>query len=243
MRQAIRLAGIFSIMFSVPVCAQLLDVQGDVGLSQTNAQAHAFTFSGGKMVIGLAVDSHPGTVTFEVQAPDGASLAKQTGGVLSMDGWTVSGAQSGKYTFVVTPHQTAGHWKVRVYPLPSSELLHLQILSGVLMMLVALGSAIWWLRRSRVQLRWFWAGAAIWTVGVALKFAVASVLNPIFIGTGGPPRAGFVAGIVYCGLMTGIFEIGVTLGAALIWRRWRQSPSAPWRLDWVRAHLRLCFLA
>jgi uncharacterized membrane protein YhfC len=61
---------------------------------------------------------------------------------------------------------------------------------------------------------------------VALKFAVAVPLNPIFVGTGGhPARLGMAAGILYCGLMTGIFEIGATLAAALIWRRLAEEPN------------------
>src|SRR3974377_1411442 len=66
----------------------------------------------------------------------------------------------------------------------------------------------------------------MWTVGVALKFAGAVPLNPIFIGTAGhPARLSLAAGIVYCGLMTGLFEIGATLAAALIWRRLAADPS------------------
>lgn len=92
--------------------------------------------------------------------------------------------------------------------------------------MVALGAvfACWW--RTRVQWRWFWAGAGIWTVGVLLKSAVALPLNPIFCGKG-ESLAGLklCIGLVYCGLMTGIFEIGVTLAAALIWRRLAADPS------------------
>jgi uncharacterized membrane protein YhfC len=105
-------------------------------------------------------------------------------------------------------------------------LLYEPALSGCLMMVLAVASAAWWQRRARVPWRWFWAGAAIWTVGVALKCAVAVPLNPIFVGTGGhPPRAGLAAGSLYCGLMTGVFEVGVTLAAALIWRCLAAEPK------------------
>jgi uncharacterized membrane protein YhfC len=36
---------------------------------------------------------------------------------------------------------------------------------------------------------------------------------------------GLIAGSIYCGLMTGIFEVGVTLAAALIWRRLAADPN------------------
>jgi uncharacterized membrane protein YhfC len=106
------------------------------------------------------------------------------------------------------------------------KLLYQQLVSGGLMMLVALVAVFWWQHRSKTQMRWFWAGAGIWTAGVALKFAVAVLLNPIFVGTPGhPARLGLAAGIIYCGLMTGIFEIGATLAAALIWRRLAVEPN------------------
>ena len=94
------------------------------------------------------------------------------------------------------------------------------------MMLVALVAVFAWWFYSRVQWRWFWAGAGIWTVGVALKFAVALPLNPFFFGKSGR-AAGLklVIGSVYCGLMTGIFEIGITLAAAFIWRRLARGPA------------------
>jgi uncharacterized membrane protein YhfC len=100
-----------------------------------------------------------------------------------------------------------------------------QVVSGGLIIVVALAAVLWWKRGSHVEWRWFWAGAAIWTVGVALKFAVAMPLNPLLVGKGGPPRAGLVVGIIYCGLMTGVFEIGVTLAAGLLWKRLADAPG------------------
>ena len=99
-----------------------------------------------------------------------------------------------------------------------NTVLYQQIVSGSLMMIIAVATVVWWKVRWRVPWRWFWAGAAIWTVGVALKFAVAKELNPIIIGNGMPPKAGLGVGVFYCGVMTGVFEIGITLAAALIWR-------------------------
>src|SRR5690242_8354492 len=106
-----------------------------------------------------------------------------------------------------------------------NTVLYQQIVSGSLMMIVAVAGTIWWKFRSHIPWRWFWAGAAIWTVGVALKFAVAKELNPIIIEQGVPPKAGLTVGVFYCGVMTGIFEIGITLAAALIWRRLAANPA------------------
>jgi uncharacterized membrane protein YhfC len=109
---------------------------------------------------------------------------------------------------------------------PSLGALYGQVVSGALMMLVALAAVLAWWFHSRVQWRWFWAGAGIWTVGVALKFAVALPLNPVLFG-----KSGHAVGLklwigsAYCGLMTGVFEIGITLAAALVWRRLVAEPA------------------
>lgn len=77
-----------------------------------------------------------------------------------------------------------------------------------------------------MQWRWFWAGAGLWTVGVALKCAIALPLNHVFFDKNGHAVGWKLCiGSVYCGLMTGVFEIGVTLAAALIWRRLAAEPA------------------
>jgi uncharacterized membrane protein YhfC len=226
MNKAIGLAAIAVVVVSVSVSAQLLDARGEVELGQTNAQSRPFKFGGGKLKIRVSADTHPGTVTFDVRAPNGALSGRQSAGVFTMGKWELEAAQTGTYTLEVTPHETAGHWQARIDGLPPIRILYQQILSGGLMMLVAVGGIGWWRRRTGMQWRWFWAGAGIWTVGVALKFAVAIPLNPILIGSAGhPPRMGLFVGSVYSGLMTGVFEIGVTLAAALVWRQLAASPN------------------
>jgi len=92
--------------------------------------------------------------------------------------------------------------------------------SGSLMILVGLIYVIGWKLLSGRALRWFWAGAGIWAVGVALKLLFAIALNkPILAGLEQAlPRVSYlVVGALYLGLLTGIFEIGFTLAAA---RRW-----------------------
>lgn len=93
--------------------------------------------------------------------------------------------------------------------------------TGPLMVLVALGFAIGWKGQSRVRWRWFWAGAAVWAVGVALKVAAAVPLNKPVLGTlkaALPNSAYLILGSLYVGLLTGVFEVGVTLAAGLVWR-------------------------
>jgi len=97
----------------------------------------------------------------------------------------------------------------------------LLLLSGPLMLAVGAAFVIGWKAGSRTPLRWFWAGAAIWTAGVALKVVTALLLNkPVFAGLKAllPRSALLVLGAGYIGLLTGVFEIGVTLMAALKWQ-------------------------
>ncbi|MHC4592766.1 MAG: YhfC family glutamic-type intramembrane protease [Planctomycetota bacterium] len=106
-------------------------------------------------------------------------------------------------------------------PNESAMVPHALLAAGPLMVLVGLGFAIGWKVRSRVRWRWFWAGAAIWAVGVALKFAFAVPLNKPVLGSlkaALPDSAYLFLGSLYVGLLTGVFEIGVTLAAGLIWR-------------------------
>jgi uncharacterized membrane protein YhfC len=153
-------------------------------------------------------------------------LGKQSAGVATINAWSLKLTNSANYELVVTPHGTGGHWQVRIDRVPSLSAQYGQVVSGALMMLVALAAVFGWWFHSRVQWRWFWAGAGIWTVGVALKFAVALPLNPILFGKSGHPVGlNLCIGSAYCGLMTGVFEIGVTLAAALVWRRLAAEPA------------------
>jgi hypothetical protein len=95
------------------------------------------------------------------------------------------------------------------------------LISGSGMILVGLAAVLYWWRQSHVQLRWFWVGAAVWTVGVFLKFAWAIPLNgPILAGIKSTlgEAATVPLGSVYIGSLTGVFEIGITLIAALVWK-------------------------
>ncbi len=95
------------------------------------------------------------------------------------------------------------------------------LVSGILMIVVGMASVVAVRLRWAVPMRWFFAGAAVWVVGVALKSAWAlgpheSVLAFLQHSV---PRPGYlIAGSIYEGVLTGVFEIGITLAAALIWR-------------------------
>lgn len=96
------------------------------------------------------------------------------------------------------------------------------LISCGLMILIAAAFVWFWRRRSGVAWRWFWVGAALWTVAVLAKFSIAIPFNrPILEGLKAslPHWAYLTTGTVYGGVMTGITEILFVLIAALIWRQ------------------------
>jgi uncharacterized membrane protein YhfC len=220
------LVACLALAFCLSGYAQLIETKGDLTTNDVTPRSLKFKSEPGKILVKLAVNTRPGDVSFEVRSAAGSLLGKQSAGVATMDGWTLTITNGGDCELLVTPHQTAGHWQAQIYQMPPLSALYGQVTSGALMVLVALTSVFVWKFRSRVQWRWFWAGAGIWTVGVALKFAVALPLNPVFFD-----KSGHVVGLklftgsVYCGLMTGFFEIGITLAAALVWRRLGADPT------------------
>ncbi len=97
----------------------------------------------------------------------------------------------------------------------------LMLLSGLLMVFVGAAPALYWSLWSRTPWRWLWAGAGIWTVGVALKFVIAAIFyDPALAAMQRTlPAWGYLAvGALYGGALTGVFEDGVTLAAGLLWR-------------------------
>jgi hypothetical protein len=104
--------------------------------------------------------------------------------------------------------------------MPTNHLLPL-FASGSGMMVVAIVAFIFWWRFARVQVRWFWVGAGLWTVAVALKIggsllAEESVLNWL---AGLPEPLYATLGGLYVGVQSSVFEMGLTLLAVLIWHR------------------------
>ena len=91
------------------------------------------------------------------------------------------------------------------------------------MMVVAGSAVIYWRRASGLQFRWFWAGASLWAVAVVLKALFSMLLDGIIlacIGTHVQSRVSFVlAGGLYLGFRSSLFEMGLTFLAVLLWRQ------------------------
>ena len=137
----------------------------------------------------------------------------------------------GAYTAQVTTTDAIGQWRLRVYggPAPSTASIKTPgsspapgLVGAGCMMLVAFASVWFWRRSSGVAWRWFWVGAAVWTVAVAVKLAIAFATNgPVLLASKPllPRWAYLTVGTIYGGALTGVTEVLLTAVAALIWRR------------------------
>jgi hypothetical protein len=86
------------------------------------------------------------------------------------------------------------------------------VISGLGMIAVGAAAVAWWRRRGVARF-WFSIGAVTWTASVALKLGWAIVSNGVveraLVGLLGP-AAGAMAFWLYIGLITGLFECGLT---------------------------------
>lgn len=109
--------------------------------------------------------------------------------------------------------------------MPSPNL-WLHAIPGLGMVLIAFVSVVFWRRSSNVGLRWFWVGAALWTVAVAVKVGVGLLANPSVVGwlKSTLPHAGFIVwGSLYVGAFSSLCEIGLTALAVKLWPRLGQK--------------------
>lgn len=104
--------------------------------------------------------------------------------------------------------------------MPAKDLLPL-FASGFGMMIVAVIAVLMWRRIARAQARWYWVGAALWTIAVVLKIVCALFSNELVLNTlKGLPHPLYVAsGALFVGVQSSVFEMGLTLLAVLIWRQ------------------------
>jgi hypothetical protein len=105
-------------------------------------------------------------------------------------------------------------------PMHSSKLYYL--IPGLGMMAVGGFAAFYWHRSSGAKARWFWIGAGLWTIAVALKFTCAILTNPfimsvLFWSLSFPLYV--TCGGLYVGIQSSVFEMGFTILAGLIWRQ------------------------
>jgi uncharacterized membrane protein YhfC len=96
------------------------------------------------------------------------------------------------------------------------------LIPAVGMMAVGVVAILWYRVATGAAWKWFWIGAALWTVAVAIKVAIALVSNAAVIGflkSQLSHPAYVVAGASYVGIQSSLCEMGITWLAVLIWRQ------------------------
>ncbi len=90
------------------------------------------------------------------------------------------------------------------------------------MIIVAAIAVIYWRRISLLQMRWFWVGAGLWVVAVALKVVCALLTDTAAIGFMKDNLSYpllVLGGGLFVGVQSSLCEIGITLLAVLVWRQ------------------------
>lgn len=98
----------------------------------------------------------------------------------------------------------------------------ISLIPGAGMIIVSALAVVYWRGKSRIRFRWFWVGAALWTVAVALKVLCALLTHERVVGFLGVHLSGplfVMGGGLYMGIESSFFEIGLTIIAVLIWRQ------------------------
>ena len=98
----------------------------------------------------------------------------------------------------------------------------ISLIPAVGMMIVAGAAVICWRLVSKLQLRWFWLGAGLWAVAVALKVVCALLTNKVaieFMKENLSYRLFVIGGGLFVGVQSSLCEIGLTLLAVLVWRK------------------------
>jgi len=202
------------------------------GTPQSGVEEFTFTLEKGSppVHIDLDIDMSQGRADVRIFDPWDRRVA-----YIGAQGCTVSqpvdrARRPGTYRVEVTTTEAVGSWHVRLYEGPprSKALAARALTSAGAMMLVA-AAAVWlWRRLSGAEWKWFWVGAALWIVAVAVKFAIAIPLNErvmVDLKEVVPYWAYVTVGATYGGVMTGVTEILFTLIAALRWRQMAETAS------------------
>jgi uncharacterized membrane protein YhfC len=98
----------------------------------------------------------------------------------------------------------------------------ISLVPAIGMMLMAIAAVIYWRRVSGLELRWFCVGAGLWTVAVVLKGLCSLLTSPALIwlmkvSPSYPLRV--LAGGLFLGIQSSLWEIGLTLLAVRIWQQ------------------------
>jgi len=129
--------------------------------------------------------------------------------------------EPGVYTVEVRAENAVGNWHLQGDD-SSIEFRPAEMAGGTVMVLIGLIAAAMAKWVLRIQWRWLWCGALLWTIAVAAKLMIALVLNRPLLGALKnhlPNPLYLTLGSSYIGLLTGVTEVAITLAAGMIWRR------------------------
>lgn len=104
----------------------------------------------------------------------------------------------------------------------------LSLIPATGMIMVAIAAVLFWHRFGKLQLRWYWVGAGLWTVAVALKFTCAFLANKAvmaYLKTQFSERVFISLSGLFIGIQSSVFEIGLTLLAVLIWKKFGSNAN------------------
>ncbi len=229
-RHLLRLVGMALLLSMSPVATLAGDYVNESrtisGAPQSTTER--FSFSLGKDELyphfELRIAMSQGRADLRILDPAGRSLQSLGAQSCALPLQPIQGATTaGNYTLELVTTEAVGTWHLRVCggPTPSKASVWPGLASALGMMLVVIASAWLWRSRCDASWKWFWVGAALWTVAVAVKFAIAIPLNgPLlgFLKSSLPRWAYLAAGTIYGGAMTGVTEVLFTFIAGLIWR-------------------------
>jgi uncharacterized membrane protein YhfC len=203
------------------------------GPPQSTTERFTFTFDEDDAYphFNLTIHMSQGRADLRILDPTGHTLQRLGAEDCEIKFQPIAGATSpGTYTLEVTTTRAVGEWHVRVRggPTPPKITPGPALASAAGMMLVAVAIVWFWRKRTGIPWRWFWVGALLWTVAVAVKFGIAIPLNgPLLTGLKSLlPDWGYLSvGTIYGGVMTGITEVLFTFIAAMIWPRMAAAPQ------------------
>jgi len=119
----------------------------------------------------------------------------------------------------VSTKNAVGKWTIQLTEMSPGNMLVSILVSGALIIIICVVLLIGWKVKSNSSFKWPLIGAGAWFAGVVLKFGFAYLFNnPILeVLKESFGQTGYLSlGSIYIGLLTGVFEIGVTLVFVLL---------------------------
>jgi len=203
----------------------LVDQRGEVGPEPSSkTERFAVRIADLDRPVGVSASAglKSGGGVVRLSGPDGEELfAAELDADHGSDAKVLGSIPSGDLQVTVELEEAVGKWHVTVLHTSEQEALRVTLTAGLLVLLLV--AAVVWITRRRFEerFRWLWIGAALWAVAVLFK-VVSSFLamEPVLEALEGalPHWLYIAAGSVFVGLHSALFEIGLTIVAAYLWK-------------------------